>query len=169
LGDQKQVQQFILDSGIKRLVLLEDFVGSGSQMLAGIRFAASLGTPLDILVVPLVLCPEGGRTGRDVVATFNNVRFSPVLELTAENFVAVTPNPSELPLFSSIRNLALGLYASVSDRQPPDDAVKPYGPFGFARTGSLSVPYANCPDNTLPLIHHSSQTWKPLFPRATRI
>jgi hypothetical protein len=37
--------------------------------------------------------------------------------------------------------------------------------FGFERCGSLVVTFHNTPNNTLPLIHHKSDRWEPLFRR----
>ena len=48
------------------------------------------------------------------------------------------------------------------------DAGKPYTPFGYKRTGGLVVMHSNTPDNSLPVIHHESDTWAPIFKRHSR-
>ena len=53
-GDPAKIRQFINDNQIRRVVLLEDFVGSGTQMLSAIKFAADISSDIEILVLPLV-------------------------------------------------------------------------------------------------------------------
>ncbi len=42
-----------------RIVLLEDFVGSGTQMESAVKHAAAISADIRVLACPLVTCPEG--------------------------------------------------------------------------------------------------------------
>jgi len=173
LGDRDRIAQFMATNGLTRIVLLEDFIGSGSQMSRAVEFAAQLPNSPQVLVVPLVISPAGLEVGRQMGATYRNVKFDPVLELQKEVFVCEAPSHGEEGIVTLIRDLVVRLYETVSGGVPADDNVKPYGPFGWGiskpKYGSLLVMYTNCPDNTLPIIHHGSATWKALFPRSSRI
>lgn len=168
LGDPAKVDTFLRSQGIERIVLVEDFVGGGSQIEPAIKFAGSLSSHLPTLVVPLVICPGGIDAAREWEAKFTNINVRPVLELHKLDFLAAAPQSGEPPAFSEFRNLALASFAKLLGGASVQDA-KVYGPFGFDNTGGLVVLATNCPDNTLPLVHHKSTTWNALFPRASRI
>jgi hypothetical protein len=168
LGDQKKIAAYMQLNKIKRIVLLEDFVGSGSQMRRAVTFAASIpGYP--ILLAPMIICPAGLRVAMGLASFYSEVTFSPILSLPERGFVPAAPTPNEDAFFAAIRELASRLHPLVRGNTPADLQRKSYGPYGFAKTGALTVMYSNCPDNTLPLIHHRSSSWSPLFPRSTRV
>jgi hypothetical protein len=164
-GSEVKIADYMRENQISRLVLLEDFVGSGSQMLKAVEFAASLPTEFPILVVPLIVCPRGVQTGFELMTQFPNVEFSPLLLLDSSAFIMPVPQPGEPALGTDMRRLAQLMFASL----PAEEQNDVYTPFGFAETGSIVVLFTNCPDNTLPLIHHRSVKWSPLFPRASRL
>jgi hypothetical protein len=168
LGDRDKIARYVDKQSIKRIVLLEDFVGSGSQVLRAVNYAATIPN-ISILLLPMIVCPAGLRIGENLAAYYGHVDFVGLLPLPPQTFIADAPYTGESPFYGEIRELACRIYTTVSGGAPPDANVKPYGPYGFAKTGGLTVPYANCPDNTLPLIHHTSDKWKALFPRSTRI
>lgn len=159
-GDQARLRAYIANQGIQRLVLLEDFVGTGNQMEASVRWAAQAFSAVPILVIPLVCCPEGIKTGTLLAAAHPNVTFSPTLRLRPELFLGATPQVDEPQVFTRVRDIIrrirmkLGGYAHL--------------PFGYEATGALVALYSNCPDNTLPIIHHRGADWKPLFFRISR-
>lgn len=149
-----------------RIVLLEDFVGSGSQMRDAVMSACTLPSNPTVLLCPLVICPEGGNLARDLENQYSNLTYSPVLELSNEDFVTPDQNMGEPAIFSELRQLVVDLHPLVEGTNP---WVQNYGPFGYQDTGALIVKYDNCPDNTLPLIHHlSNSPWNPLFYRVSR-
>jgi hypothetical protein len=168
LGDPQKVDNFLQAKGIKRIVLLEDFIGNGSQVNPAISFAGSLTSKLPTLVVPLVICPSGAARATAWQTTFANITCSPVLELREFDFLSKDPRPDEPDEHGKMRKLASDCFSTLLGGQNIHEA-KVYGPFGFGDTGGLVVLSTNCPDNTLPLIHHRSPTWSPLFPRASRI
>ncbi len=168
-GKADEVEKYINKCGIKRIVLLEDFVGSGSQMLPAVDFAANLISKLPIMIVPLIICPTGANLGIDLEKKYSNITVSPVVQLKKGVFVATTPVQDEKDIFNKTRELVKRLYIKVSGQTSWPHEGKPYSPFGYKETGSLFVMYSNCPDNTLPIIHYKHDTWEPLFPRSTRV
>jgi hypothetical protein len=172
LASQAQIAGFMTTNGLRRIVLLEDFIGSGSQMEGIEPLLSSLPDSIPILIVPLIACPGGVEEGIRLQAAYpRNVTFSPVLTLPDNCFVTERPSKDEPAFFEQIRKLVQRLYDVVSGGQVVDDSTSPYGPFGFARIGGLVVLHSNCPDNTLPIIHHESSIsdWHALFPRASRL
>jgi hypothetical protein len=166
-GDSVQVDTFI-SNDVDRIVLLEDFVGTGSQITPAIEFLSSRPHPRPTLLVPLFICPEGVNRANAWCAANPNLTLSPVVQLRAREFLgehAVSNEPSN---YSEFRPLIQATYPTVLDGGDPFE-TKTYGPFGFGGTGSLVVLATNCPDNTLPLVHYESGTWRPLFPRASRL
>lgn len=162
--------QFVRNAmqGKTRIVLLEDFVGSGSQMRRAVEEACSLPNNPAVLLCPLIICPDGADLARDLEARFHNLTYRPVLELAPHHFVRPTPGPAEPKLFREIRDLVTALHPTVKGTTA---WAQDYGPFGYGGkggTGALIVKFDNCPDNTLPLIHHQSDTWEPLFFRVSR-
>ena len=70
------------------LVLLEDFVGSGSQMETAVNLACSLTNVERVLLCPIVICPDGGDCARRLAKRHGNLDYSPVLELPEEAFIS---------------------------------------------------------------------------------
>ncbi len=166
-ADEQRVRDYCSKEQIKRIVLLEDFVGSGSQMEKAVRFAAKLSDIVSILVVPLIICPDGIDCLRSIRRDFD-INFSPVLSLEVGSFVSKTKSPNEKPIITDIRKLVSEKYPLVIGKKHPGYG-KPYGPFGYQDTGGLIVMFTNTPDNSLPIIHWKSDTWEPLFPRHSRL
>ncbi len=149
------------------LVLMEDFVGSGSQARKALTLAQALPIQdLQILFCPLIICPEGARMARLLQSMHANFTFSPVLELGENGFISQHPLASENKDFDRIRQCLVRLYPSVTG---PNRGPQDWGEFGFKNTGAIVVKYDNCPDNSLPLLHRSGyEHWKPLFRRTSR-
>jgi len=168
-GDFKKLRDHMAQKGYSRVVLIEDLVGSGSQMSDLIPIFDELATSIPILLAPLVVCPEGADLGRKLSTTYPQLHFDPVFELPRHSFVAPSADQNEPRFFAEVRDVIQRSYLMVSGGEPPSDFIKPYGPFGWRRTGALIVTYNNTPDNTLPVIQHASSSWSPLFPRSSRI
>ncbi|MDX3984117.1 MAG: hypothetical protein QHC88_02580 [Achromobacter sp.] len=176
LADIGKLSSYANTEQITRLVLLEDFVGGGSQSLGAVQFAVEHSNVLDVLFVPMIICPEGAKKARELEIQLNTQRlgsfkFSPVLELPKTAFF--TPTSSALTQKDSIelRDLLLSTYPAVSGGVTKG---KPYHMYGYPPhdpTGGLVVMYTNTPDNTLPIIHWrpASGSWEPVFPRHSRV
>lgn len=153
-------------SGKDKIVLLEDFVGSGSQMKDSVIAACELPSQPQVLLCPLIICPDGADLARNLCQKYASLTYAPVLELSRKDFVAPKAQRDEPALFEEIRTLVADVHPYVSGTAP---WLQNYGPFGYGGTGALIVKYDNCPDNTLPLFHRKSDTpWNPLFFRVSR-
>ncbi|MCU6498049.1 hypothetical protein LPN04_09630 [Rugamonas sp. A1-17] len=167
-GDVARINKYIVDNGIERIVLLEDFIATGSQAVSAIKFASKLRNkcPIPILVVPLIFCPKARQNFLD--ENFPpHVSVVPVLQLEKNHFISDVDIENSAQ-YLEVKQLADATYLKVSDGVAAGQK-KPYGPLGFQSTGGLIVLCTNTPDNTLPLVHWSSRTWTPLFPRHSRI
>lgn len=176
LADVRKLTDYVRAEQITRLVLLEDFVGGGDQSLNAVRFAVEHSDLLDVLFVPMIICPAGAKKARELEVELNtkrpgSFRFSPVLELPRSAFF--TPTSSSLSLQESreLRGLLTSTYPAVSGGAL---VGKPYHMYGYPQndpTGGLVVMYTNTPDNTLPIIHWRpvSGSWEPVFPRHSRV
>lgn len=158
--DPLRVQDYMTNNSIKRLVLLEDFVGSGDQLKSTIAWAAHSFPTTLILVIPLVCCPRGIETGAALTRAYGNVTYSPTLTLRPELFLTEAAQSDEPEIFGRVRELILRIRARLNGWAGE--------PFGFEGTGALVALYSNCPDNTLPIIHHKGAEWAPLFSRVRR-
>ncbi len=148
----------------KNLVLLEDFVGSGSQMLKAVRLAVSLGPDVNVLLCPLFICPEGARQAREISEAIDHFSFSPVLEFEERFFILPVQTAPENSDFPRIRQLLLKIHPKIQG------GLQEYGPFGYCNTGGFVVPYTNCPDNSIPALHKKNvNSWHPLFLRNSRL
>jgi len=158
-GDPDKMRAYASAENITDIILLEDFVGSGTQAISSIEFAAKEFPGHNILLCPLIICPDGDRKIRDAIKTYSNVYFNPVLSLpegsmhSYENFKSGTGTSDDAFMVSL--NSKLGFKKDKSA-------------FGFKQTGAKVVMYSNCPNNTLPIFHRESTSWAPLFPRVER-
>lgn len=176
LGDIYKIREYCKTSNIKRLVLLEDFVGGGSQSLDAVTFAATHIDGLEVLFVPMIICPDGAEKARQLEKQLNSMRanslrFDPVLELPKQDFFTATDSSLSMRETDALRDVIVNSYTAVSGGVTGD---KPYHMYGFPTskpTGGLVVMFTNTPDNTLPLIHWrpKSDTWQPVFPRHSRV
>ncbi|MGZ3748479.1 MAG: phosphoribosyltransferase-like protein [Pseudobdellovibrionaceae bacterium] len=147
---------------LKRLVLLEDIVGSASQCIDAIQWAIqNLGKP--VLFVPLILCPNGTIPLRTLEQNSNGLlSIQPVVELCRGDLLGPErqgqQNWKQAPL---IENLA-HRYSSLASQNMDT--------FGYKNTGCSLTTFSNTPDNSLPIIHNKPLTgnWEPLFPRVYR-
>lgn len=168
------LQHYINKHQIQRLVLLEDFVGGGSQTLRTIEFAASNFPGLQVLFLPLIVCPDG-VTAMSQLATKHpgTLKCEAVMQLPKDTFFTASIHPfaANDDYATKLRDLLLSTYQQVSGGKVPGHD-KPYNPYGYpnhAPTGGLIVMHTNTPDNSLPLIHWRSEKWCPIFPRHSRV
>lgn len=161
-ADVEKVKAYMDSVDLQRIVLLEDFVGSGTQIKAAVEFAAFVSQDIPVLVAPLICCPKGVEVGAKLAADLSNVTFAPVLEIERALLLEEAPKDGEPSVFGEIRSLT----SRVRDRFDPANVREP---FGFKGTGALIVMYSNCPNNTIALLHNESAAWKALFPRIQRV
>ena len=176
LGDVDKIKKYCATEGVRRLVLLEDFVGGGSQSLAAVKFAATQIDTIEVLFIPMIICPDGAINARALESNLNlhrpnSLRFDPVLELPKPAFFTATDSSFPAAETDALRDLINSSYHAVSGGVTNG---KPYDMYGYPKgkpTGGLVVMYTNTPDNTLPLIHWRPHNgaWQPVFPRHSRI
>ncbi|MBA2882080.1 hypothetical protein HNR65_002414 [Desulfosalsimonas propionicica] len=168
-GNEDKIKRYVKKNNIKRLVLLEDFVGSGSQAKETVEFAAEvLPAPFKIIFVPLIICPEGLNCVQNIASSYSNLSIEPVLLLDEGLFIREIPSANEDEFTDSLRQLIVNNHDLVTGGTAGGN-LKVYSPYGYNRTGGLIVMYTNCPDNTLPMIHYHSDSWYPIFPRSSRV
>ncbi len=161
-------RDYIVDNGIRKLILLEDFVGSGSQVSGVVDFVMNQRLDLDVLLIPLINCTTGHKSFIDLETRHDRLKYQAVLKPSNNCFVTrmqVTGEPDD---FEQFRDLLQRCYLQVSNNIPQSGLLKPYSPYGYRETGGLIVMYSNTPDNTIPAIHWNSDTWNPIFPRHSR-
>ena len=165
-GDSGKILEYIKANKIRRIVLLEDFVGSGTQMANAIRYAASISIEIHVLACPLVTCPAGNEVGAELALTYPNVSYEPVMEIGPGMLIKAEPQPDEPPFFGLVRALIRRVHARLSEPEPDEESQKYHG---FKNTGAVVAMYSNCPNNSLPVIWDEAKEWRALFPRIKRL
>jgi len=171
LGDPSQVKNYINSHGFERIVLLEDFVGTGLQCLDVIKWAlANLNVP--ILFCPMLICPDGFKRVTELAAnSAGRLKIDPVVKLGDSVFL------STFEKSDAVMNYVSDMAARIHSRVAGTSTVgaPPYTPHGFhlpgdSHTGATVVMFSNTPDNTIPLVHFNSDKsdWVPVFPRVSR-
>ncbi|TLD71127.1 hypothetical protein FEM03_09445 [Phragmitibacter flavus] len=146
---------------LKRLVLLEDFVGSGTQMKSAVKWAAQR-LDIQILVVPLIICGPGMIVLNEMIDDYPSLlTASPVVEIGPDNLLGANgESENTWEQRNEMEDLANRLVSSHGIKEP----------FGYKETGCSVVTYSNVPNNSLSLIHQKvlKNRWIPLFPRSSR-
>lgn len=172
-----KIKKHIRAKGYKRLVLLEDFVGTGGQSFKTIEWAVrTIGLP--VLFCPLIIAPEAVKKFRNLKDSFQQEKanglalpdfeIEPIFEMGSDSFVYDTHSSPE-ELCGRIQSLAEDIHARLcqSNQQCKEGALGFWGE-DSPQKGAMVVMFSNTPNNSLSLIHHSSKDWKPLFPRVAR-
>lgn len=172
-GDKVRVLDYLKRNGVKFLVLLEDFVGSGSQVKKTLEFACELlACPeavelgIRILFIPMIICPKGIDTLKELKNKHNSLDFKPVVEIANSEIVneETSQNNSNIgPYVDMIKRS----FAKVKGGNPSEE-LKRIEEFGYKNTGGLVVMFTNTPNNSLPIIFVESDSWSPLFKRHFR-
>lgn len=147
---------------LKRIVLLEDIVGSGSQCLKAVQWVvANLGKP--VLFIPLILCPNGLEALRIEESNSDGwLSVRPIITLSRGDLLGPERRGHPAWAISERVEKLANRYASRASHG--------IDTFGYKNTGSSLATFSNTPDNTLPLVHHKplNGSWEPLFPRVFR-
>lgn len=161
----------------KRLVVLEDFSGTGSDLAdtLGSLAGSALGVS-EVLIGVLMateqaigelrkLCVKLSSTGGriyDIEAGMILPHSLRCFDGPVRSYVEINP---EMPGMSDkLKAISEKLYRSKFFK-----SLEPQNRHGF---GGLALAFAfhtNCPDNSLPMIWLPLEDWHPLFPRASRI
>jgi hypothetical protein len=151
-------------TGLKGLIILEDFVGTGKQSSSVLQMIAGLRPNWRILFIPLIIVGSVGDAPLAALAAGSAVEVHPVTVLDGSACLRDVPSPEEPEEFAYIRAVVKSTGDRVKRRlnewdDPPDNE------FGFRGQGAMVVTHHNTPNNTLPLIHHKAPEWDPLFRR----
>ncbi len=154
-------------SAYDRVVAVEDMVATGTQMSEAVP-ALQWFSPKPVLFCPFIMAPQAwGLFETDIKSQSENdhMSLSPLFVIPRNaTLPAVLPFEHPEPL-RRLHQMAIALDTKV--RGAKNDPQY-YGPFGCGDFGSLVLTYLNCPDNVPPLIHYTSESWNPLFPRNSR-
>lgn len=156
-------RRFPTNSDIQRLVLIDDFSGTGSTLVAGLHkhlelFRSVNSAGIRIIVIALV----GFSQAREYIERYieqagldADVYFCDELGAEHKAFSPsslVFPDPAERDL---ARQVAEAKGVELERRIP----------LGYKDTQGLVVFYQSCPNNTLPIFWSQNRDWSPLFPR----
>jgi hypothetical protein len=165
LGDKDRVRDYMEKKNFRRLVLLEDFVGTGNQARDSIEWTLENFPNVPLLVCPLIVCREGFDVVSSLVGAHPNSEVRPGIVVPDRCAIGLPIQPQEPEDFAELRDLLLRLVALVGASGDSEEEKA----FGYGCIGALTVLFTNCPNNTPPVFHHSeTSTWKPLFPRVVR-
>lgn len=167
-GDGEKIRNYMQSSELRRIVLLEDFVGSGTQSKVPIAHAVRTFCPeTPILFVPLIASHIAVKRLRDGFGTVRGFTFDPAFTLPLTVQLQETTTDGEPAIFGALRQTVANTFPRV--REPNSLESKPLRhAFGFGKVGALLVMYTNCPNNTLPLVWHEAPRWRSLFQRVSR-
>lgn len=157
-GSEAAIKEYIKTQKFKQVVLIEDFVGSGTQITPAVEFATRI-SEVPVLIVPLIIGSKGCETLQQLAdKSEGKVQFRPVIVLSGDCVVTrIAANP-EIATSKRARKM-VELYAQTTGDKKA---------YGFEdEQGYLFVAEANCPNNTIRPIH-SETKWSPLFPRSGR-
>ncbi|WP_369969736.1 hypothetical protein AB8E26_05640 [Stenotrophomonas rhizophila] len=160
---EEKIKEYIAERNIERLIVLEDFVGSGRQFKGALEVAMQLFAG-PILAVPLIICERGKANLVKYIAESGraNVELSPVMVVPQNCTASKQLTSGEPPSFIKLREAMKDGYdqigMSLNGKQ-----------YGFDGIGSLVVLHSNCPNNVPPIYHaYGGGRWKPVFPRHQR-
>ena len=157
-GDPNKILNYIAEH-IDYLVLVEDFIGTGTQVEDTIKFVEQ-HIKIPVLILPLIICPTGDIKLKGFSNAEQHRDYRPVLRLMSDSIIP------ELPTAHDSRRTVENRSVVEMYRQITKDG-KPYGfEAGF---GSLVVMHTNCPNNTIKPIHAHTHKWSALFPRSKRV
>jgi hypothetical protein len=164
-ADDSKVQNYAQQNNLNYLVLLEDFVGSGTQLSRVLKYAMK-SFKGDILLAPLVVCSKGNEVIQAIVDSEpNRVAYRPIIVFDDRFLITNTKNEYEPASFADLRvALSAAFQIQNSEVCGNNDTA-----FGFKGIGSLYSSFSNCPNNTPPAYHRTTTNWPiALFPRFDR-
>lgn len=159
------------DPTIHSVVIIEDFIGSGDQASEIIWRLSKSCPKRRFLFLPFVACPEGIQAAQARVSSGSNLDVQSIVILSElQNLVRPSTVANEDSHLQKLRDVAKRTWPLISaaSHSTATSTTEPASPFGHKECGALYVRYTNCPDNTLPLYHHQSTRWAPLFRRNAR-
>ena len=158
-----QMEQAFDDKRTQRLLLIDDFVGSGDTLVKGLERAKRLLGLANEKGIPITLCAVVGfapaRTHiEEYIAEQEldvEVHFCDTLGSEDQVFSGdsiIFPDPAER---ARAKQVIEGKWSQTGG----------ISPMGYDDTQAAIVFYGSCPNNTLPILWSSNDGWTPLFSR----
>lgn len=163
-------------TGKTRLVVLEDFSGTGSDLEKALHYLDRSHLPVSEVVLAPVLATQAAVDHLTAqCAKLKKRRYSVVTAQMLPHKLSCFDgkSPSYLdghepvPILSS-EVKRLSELAFAGHFQSCADPLHANHQHGFGGLALAVVMASNCPDNTLPMVWKHTSTWKGLFPRASR-
>ena len=156
-------RRFHNTQGIQRLVLIDDFCGTGRTIVGGLeRNLELLQRTNSRGVRMIVIILAGFAQARDNVKDFIDVK-----KLDGDVYCCDELGPEDRA-FSE----ASTIFADVAERDRARQLAESKGvllerrqPLGYSDSQALVVFPQSCPNNTLPILWSRNSGWAPLFPR----
>lgn len=148
-------------NGLRHLVILEDFVGSGTQAAQTLKFLYDyISRTNPVAFVPLIIT-EGGLARLQGLSDGIRLAVQPVLVVPSNHCLPAEQNSEEADFFAELRGVVRYLHTESVVRSGS-------GGHGFKGVGTLLVQHTNCPNTTIDLFWRRSPQWMPLFSRVVR-
>ena len=147
----------------QRLVLIDDFSGTGQTMLDGLKKHMTLLEQANSAGIrAIIIAVAGFAQARESVE-----RFIARNKLLADVYFCDELGSEDKAFSEQSR-----VFPDPLDRDTAKRIVETKGitlerrhPLGFGNTQALVVFYDSCPNNTLPVLWSESKDWSPVFPR----
>ena len=158
-----QIEEAFDDTRTQRLLLIDDFAGSGETLIKGLKRAMRHLRLANEKGIPVTLCAVVGfahaRTHiEEYIAEQKldvEVHFCDTLGIEDQVFSSdstIFPDPAERARAKQV----------VEDNWSQTGGISP---MGYDDTQAAIVFYGSCPNNSLPILWSSNDDWVPLFPR----
>jgi len=166
------VDELIKDK--ERLVILEDFCGSGSDVINYLSFIEESYLHFtEIIISPYIITFKAKRKIEKWINTSKRSRqyYLTYGTLIPEEMKCFDQDNSYLKtdwfhktddICEKIKEISEKTYEKIFQQAFPHK-------YGFGNLKIAFVYYFNCPDNSLPIIWFNKLDWKPLFKRSSRI
>jgi len=154
--DFTNLKDQIVAEGYKRIVVVEDMIGTGLQFTEALPALASVGgeDPVQVQFVPLFIPPDGLQCVQAELSKNEHQHIScqPICVLPDAAMIHRSEQAGEPSAVARFRDVVIR---------------HGNGDFGLGDDyGTLVLSYMNCPDNVPTIVHNPSNV--ALFPRATR-
>ena len=158
-GDPAKISEYMQHKGIRRLLILEDVVGSGDQSYTVLEEITRQWVPnVPVLFSPLIVSESGLKRIRKLFEQYSHCVVCPTLVLPRAVHIRRRPVDDEPEFVRALRKVIVRTAHKFGENA-----------FGYKGVGTLLVLHTNCPNNTPPIFRRHTAGWSALFPRVPRI
>lgn len=145
--------QFVNDNNTKTIVLVDHFLGSGESIIRTWGAIQQFENPnYNYLVGVLVGYEDAIRNVEEETAGHLNV-------------VTVTGLPERFRAFNDSNRVFTKTEKEILKKYCQNMGLLESDQYGYQNGQSLVIFASRSPDNVLPILHHTTENWNPLFPR----